>query len=122
MRGKDNVKEWKCAFVKDNIYSINEIKSIIFPIVSLYDIEKIYLFGSYAKNKATSTSDIDFYVEKYKYRKFYSLATLYSDLEDAFGKKIDIITDTSIETNKTKSDVAGLYKNILNERICIYER
>lgn len=108
--------------MKDNIYSINEIKSIIFPIVSLYDIEKIYLFGSYAKNKATSTSDIDFYVEKYKYRKFYSLATLYSDLEDAFGKKIDIITDTSIETNKTKSDVAGLYKNILNERICIYER
>lgn len=106
----------------NRIYSISEIKEMTANIVEKYDIDRIYLFGSYARNSATSQSDIDFYVEKYKYKKFYSLASLYADLEERFGKKIDIITDTCIETNKDKQSVNELYNSIIHERICLYER
>ena len=42
------------------VYSIDEIKLIVIPIAEVYGIASISLFGSYAKGKATSDSDIDF--------------------------------------------------------------
>lgn len=108
--------------MNNRIYSIPEIKEMIADIAAKYDVDKIYLFGSYAKNKATAKSDIDLFVENYKYKKFYSLASLYADLEERSGKKIDIITDTSIETNRDKRNVNELYNNIIRERVSLYEK
>lgn len=107
--------------ISNRIYTISEIKKMTAKIAENYDVDKIYLFGSYARNSATSQSDIDFYVENYKYKKFYSLASLYADLGECFNKRIDIITDASIATNKDKRSVNELYNNIIRERISLYE-
>ena len=55
-----------------------------------FGVKKIGLFGSYAKNKQTDNSDIDFYVE-FRKKTFDNLAGLWVYLEELFNKKIDIL-------------------------------
>jgi len=45
------------------IYS-QDLQRIVERIVALYDPDKIYLFGSYAKENMTENSDLDFIVVK----------------------------------------------------------
>ena len=44
--------------------TIEEIKNRIKPIAKTYGIDKISLFGSYAKGEANEESDVDFYIDK----------------------------------------------------------
>ena len=46
-----------------SVYTTNEIADKVRPIAEAYGIDKVYLFGSYARGEATENSDIDFYVE-----------------------------------------------------------
>lgn len=103
----------------NKIYTLEQIEDIIRPIVSRYDIAKVSVFGSYAKNIATVRSDIDFYLEGYSYQKFLNLGNLFADFEEAFHKHIDIITDLDLKHNK---NTAELQKNIMKERIVLYDR
>ena len=55
-----------------------------------FEIDKIGLFGSYARDEATSNSDIDIYVE-FKNKTFDNIAGLWVYLEELYHKKIDLI-------------------------------
>ncbi len=57
-----------------------------------YHVEKIGIFGSYAKNQEKESSDIDFFVE-FSQKSYRNLTKLYDYFEKAFGKKVDIITE-----------------------------
>jgi predicted nucleotidyltransferase len=43
--------------------TIDEIKNIITPLVSLYPITRVILFGSYARGEAGEKSDIDLVID-----------------------------------------------------------
>lgn len=45
-------------------YTCDDIKRVIFPIAQKYQIEKVYLFGSYARGDYNKKSDIDLRIEK----------------------------------------------------------
>lgn len=45
------------------IYSIEDIKNMIYEILANTEVEKAILFGSYAKNKPTKNSDIDILID-----------------------------------------------------------
>ncbi|ANU55434.1 nucleotidyltransferase domain-containing protein [Acutalibacter muris] len=81
----------------DKIYSIDEIKKIISPIASRYGVERVFLFGSYARGEATEESDLDFRIDKGALRGLFQLGGLYSDLEERFDKKLDLLTTGSLE-------------------------
>jgi hypothetical protein len=55
-----------------------------------FEIDKIGLFGSYARDEATSNSDIDIYVE-FKNKTFDNIAGLWVYLEELYHKRIDLI-------------------------------
>jgi len=55
-----------------------------------YGIEEIGLFGSYAKEEAKESSDIDIYV-KLKRSNLFLLSRIRIDLEEIFGKHVDIV-------------------------------
>ena len=57
-----------------------------------FGVERVGVFGSYAKQHATAESDIDFFVVFSK-KSFKNLARLYTYFEHAFGTKVDIVTD-----------------------------
>lgn len=81
----------------DKIYSIEEIKNIVAPIAKQYGVDKVYLFGSYARGEATENSDLDFRVDKGMLRGLFALGGMYSDLEEKFNKELDLLTTGSLD-------------------------
>ena len=101
------------------IYTTNEIAERVRPIAKAYGIDKVFLFGSYARGEATEDSDVDFYVEISKPLGL-KYCSFYSDLEKSVGKKIDIITKDGLYNPVTLSANETLIHAILKERKCIY--
>ena len=95
------------------VYTIEEIKTIVAPIAKVYGVHRIFLFGSYARGEATPSSDLDFRVDKGSLRGLFALGGLYSDLEDGFGKELDLLTTGSLEPQ--------FLNQIMGEEILIYE-
>ena len=62
-----------------------------------FGVIKIGLFGSFVRNQANDSSDIDFLVDIEKDRKtFKNFMMLNYYLEDLFGRKVDLITLQSL--------------------------
>ncbi len=74
------------------ILTIDEIREKIRPICEQYKIEKVWLFGSYARGEAREDSDVDLHIKAPKGIGLFGLGGLYADLEEALGKEIDLIT------------------------------
>lgn len=89
------------------VYSIAEIQCRVMPIIEKYRIPAMYLFGSYARGEATEDSDLDFLIDTTgtDLTSLLRLGALYCDLEEAFGKRIDLITMGSImQASSMESD------------------
>lgn len=63
---------------------------------SEYGVSKIGFFGSYAKDQADETSDIDIFVEFERPIGFRFL-DLVEYLETVLGRKVDVLTPTGIQ-------------------------
>ena len=98
----------------NRIYTIAEIKNMIIPIAQNYGVEKVYLFGSYARENATQNSDIDLYIHSGKISTLFALGGFYADICETLGKRVDIITSDEMSL-KFRS-------RIQNEEILIYEQ
>lgn len=55
-----------------------------------FDVDNIILFGSYARDEATSESDIDILIESNK-KGFRKMLSVQEILEEKFNKKVDVI-------------------------------
>lgn len=77
-------------------YSIQELKDIVNPLAQKYGAERVYLFGSYARQDMTESSDVDLRIDKGSIRGL-ALAGLLVDLEDALGLKVDLIPTNSLD-------------------------
>lgn len=67
----------------DRIYEVNEIISIITPILQNYGVRRAYLFGSYARGDVQPGSDIDLRIDGRNIRSMFGLGGLYNDLTEA---------------------------------------
>ena len=97
--------------MSNTIYTIENIKDIVTPIVRKYNVQAIYLFGSYARGEATENSDLDFLVfggEKFKLTNIFALA---EDLRMAFQRQVDVFEISEINTD------SDFYSTIMNERL-----
>ena len=95
----------------DTIYTIEEIKKIVMPISNKYNVQAIYLFGSYARGEANENSDLDFLVfggDKFKLTNIFALA---EDLRIAFQRPVDVYEISEINTD------SEFYSTIMNERL-----
>lgn len=100
----------------DNIvYNVKTIKNICRTIFVHYPgVECAYLYGSYARGKATGKSDIDILVVCHGMGlKFFGMA---ADLEEALHKEVDL------QTHEQIGDNADFLENILVEGIKIYDK
>jgi len=84
-------------------YSREEIKRIIVETLKPIGVVKIGIFGSFARQEETETSDIDILVTlpAAGKRKHIGMRwfTLDQELEDALGLSVDLVTDDSIGQN-----------------------
>jgi predicted nucleotidyltransferase len=74
-------------------YTIEEIRQKVTPIAKQYDnIERVFLFGSYARGEAKAKSDIDFRIDVRKGTGYFKLVEIYCDIENSFKAKVDMLT------------------------------
>ena len=101
------------------IYTIDEIKKRVFPVIQKYNIPAMYLFGSYARGEATEESDLDFLVDTTgtSLTSLLALGALYCDLEEIFHKNIDLITVRSCLQNVVTESGRSFRDTVMRERV-----
>ena len=67
-----------------------KILDAVQEIAPIYNIDQIYLFGSYARGDATDESDCDLRVVGGSIDDLYDFSAVYSEFEDRLGTKIDL--------------------------------
>ena len=85
---------------------LNKLRELKPVLAKEYSVKEIGLFGSFAEDSATKTSEIDLLVELYQPNgwRFFSLEIY---LENIFGRKIDLVTKNALRER--------LKENILNQ-------
>jgi predicted nucleotidyltransferase len=73
--------------------TFEEMCSIVEPIATKYDVERIYLFGSRARGDNRDDSDYDFCVRLEKTNDPFRICGLICDLESALRKKVDVVNE-----------------------------
>ena len=73
------------------ILTIKQIKERILPILKKFNINEVYLFGSYARGEANSSSDVDIYCESGNVKTFVDQGYLEDELVEALGKEVDLV-------------------------------
>lgn len=106
------------------IYTIDEIKNRVLPIAKKHNINVIYLFGSYSRNEAAETSDIDLIIDRTgtEIKSLLQLSKVYCELEEAFDKKIDFITLDSLYQEIQMPSEKSFRKNVFKDMIEIYKK
>lgn len=92
-------------------YTIEKIKAVVKPIADKYNVQSVYLFGSYARGDATENSDLDFLVlggDKFKLTNIFAFA---EELRAAFKIPVDVF-----EISEVNAD-SDFYSAIMNERL-----
>ena len=79
-----------------------------------HEVERIYLFGSYARNEATEASDIDLCLETGSTFSLFNAGAFVSALEDSLNIPIDMVSQDGL--------YEFAYKGYLRDRVLLYER
>ncbi len=104
------------------LYTVEEIAKRIMPVAMKYRLPVVYLFGFYARGTATGTSDIDLLVDTTgtNLKGLFALGALYCDFEEVLGKKIDLITVSSLEQEVRMPSEMDFRNAVLKKRGELY--
>ena len=95
------------------VYSRQELRNMILPLVRKYNASDALLFGSYARNEATPESDIDVIIiggDRFILTDVFAIA---EELYEASGKNVDVY-----EMGEIKVD-SQLYRSIMAEGVSL---
>ena len=97
---------------ENGILALEDIVRKCSKVLQNYDVNFCYLFGSYAKGKATQKSDVDLLISaNVKGLRFYGLI---EEIREALHKRVDIL-----DMNQLKNNIE-LTEEILKDGIKIY--
>lgn len=82
--------------------SIEEIKEKVAPILKKWGVRRASVFGSYARGDAEDDSDVDILVELSGDMSLLDFVGLKLDIEDAIGKKVDLVEYDTIKSSIKK--------------------
>lgn len=85
------------AAAENHIYSLEEIRKVVLPVAKKYSLNSVRLFGSYARGEARPDSDLDFVIDAGEIQSLFQLGGIQTELSEAFHKKVDLLTDGSLE-------------------------
>ena len=71
-------------------HTIQYIAETLAPVFNQYNIKKVFLFGSHAKNIATNNSDIDLLVDSGGTVRGFKLSGLLADIKEAININVDL--------------------------------
>lgn len=100
----------------EKVYTVDEIKFVLKDVLNDKPVEKVILFGSYAKNEANKLSDIDLLIDTNGELRGLAFLKLVCQIEESFGKEVDCFEKYEIIPN-SKVDL-----EIKNTGVIVYER
>lgn len=106
----------KMEYEKNFLITIPYIKKVLEEVIGSMGkdvIDKIYLFGSYARGEETNNSDIDLRIVGKEGMSLFDVGYIIYEVEEKTGKKVDIISGNNIDP--------VVYETIKRDEICIYE-
>lgn len=74
----------------NGVYTIDEIRQMVLPLLARYDMAQARLFGSYARGTANAESDIDVLLVGNEGFKPLGIFGVAEDLHRASGKRVDV--------------------------------
>lgn len=95
------------------IYDLEYMKRIIIQVISTYDVDRAYIFGSYARGDRNENSDVDIRIDADKLRTF-DLCGLTVRLERALEREVEVIPTDCMSKEFLDS--------IREEEVMVYER
>jgi predicted nucleotidyltransferase len=96
------------------VYEISDIRRLVKPIAERYGVERVALFGSYARGEATDQSDIDLHIDSGTLHGYFKLAGFHRELEERLGTGVDVLTTGALSDEFLAS--------IANEEVVLYEQ
>ncbi|HBX52195.1 MAG: hypothetical protein A2275_03615 [Bacteroidetes bacterium RIFOXYA12_FULL_35_11] len=90
-----------------------EIENIILNYFKSFNIKRLGVFGSFARNELKSNSDIDILIKFKNTPSLLQLIKIENDLSEKLGYKVDLITEGALKNKKIKD-------SIKNDLIIIY--
>lgn len=94
--------------------TLEKINEAVRTIAPQYEIDQVYLFGSYARGDATEDSDVDFRIVGGNMRSLFDLGGLYEELSETLGARIDLVL--------TKNMSKEFYSLFKDEEIMVYAK
>lgn len=92
--------------------TLDRIREAVQTVASQYEIEQVYLFGSYARGDATEDSDVDFRIVGGNIPTLFELGGLFEELIESLDRPVDIVL--------TKNIRQDFYNTIKEEEMLIY--
>ena len=71
--------------------ALRERRAELIEIASRHGASNLRVFGSVARGEARPDSDVDFLVDLERKRTLFDLSELILDLEEALGRKVDVV-------------------------------
>ena len=76
--------------------TILDKKDQVLALAAKHGASNVRVFGSVANGTAGQNSDIDFLVDLEKGRSLFDLGGLLMDLQQLFGRKVDVVTENGL--------------------------
>jgi len=77
-------------------------------ILKAYGVTNVYVFGSFARGEATKNSDLDLLVSYKPGTSLFDVIDLQDELEQALGRKVDLVSEKFIQPRLAKRIKADL--------------
>lgn len=90
---------------RDIVYSTDEIRSFVRPLIARYGLSAASLFGSYARGEANPSSDIDIVVDGGPTFRALDVYAFGEDLRSATGKDVDVFERSELSSGPFRDAV-----------------
>lgn len=91
--------------LNSSIYTYDELREMVAPLLVKYDMASASLFGSYARGEATSFSDIDLLLVGNEGFRPFNVFGVAEDLHRASGKSVDVYEISELDQGPFRDTV-----------------
>lgn len=88
--------------MSSEIYTIEQLKTMLIPVFRLHGVKRAVLFGSYGKGQAGRDSDIDLLVDSSL--RGLRFVGLMEDVRSTVDKDVDLLDVSHVEANSEIAD------------------
>ncbi len=92
----------------------SDIESTIISILNRFDVERVGIFGSYARQNHQPSSDLDILVSFNEALSLLQIIRIEKEISEAIGMKVDLVSEKAIKNQRLKNYINKDLKVIYN--------